>query len=123
MPAVTPHNLLHSLNPECCTQACNCDDLVGGIVGIIIGIIIGVVGLLLALIFMCGIIPCCCFAKDVAQVAVAQPGQVAVAQPQQVQMVAQPQQAVMAQPMMAQPQVAAAGVQQPGMVVAQAVVQ
>ena len=115
MPAVTPHNLLHSLNPECCTQACNCDDLVGGIVGIIIGIIIGVVGLFLALIFMCGIIPCCCFAEDVAQVA--------VAQPQQVQMVAQPQQAVMAQPMMAQPQVAAAGVQQPGMVVAQAVAQ
>merc|ERR1712100_569028 len=77
---------------ECCTEACNCDDLVGGIVGILIGIVIGVIGLLMALIFMCGIMPCCCFAKDAV-------GQVVVAQPQQgVQMVMQPQQAVVAQP-------------------------
>ena len=90
--------------PGCCTEACNCDDLVGGIVGILIGIVIGLIGLLMALIFMCGIMPCCCFAKDAV-------GQVVVAQPQQgVQMVMQPQQAVVAQPAA-------------GMVVAQAVVQ
>merc|ERR1719409_2304423 len=97
----------------CCTKACNCDDLVGGVVGIIIGIIIGLVGLLLVLIFMCGIVPCCCFAKEAgaAQVAVAQPGvqmvqqqayvQPGVAQAMPVQAV--PAQAAVVQPAVVQP--------------------